>query len=142
MPYFTQSDMTGLVPEGWLTDGMDDAGTGVAEAYDAVYASAENAIHGALAGRYAVPLTIEGNAGLTACVKEIGVCLAVEALYIRRSSVIDEKGLLAKRIARAWAQLDSLAAGTHPLSITVPRANDSAVMIGEDSRAYSESLAA
>jgi hypothetical protein len=142
MPYFEQSDMTGLVPEDWLSDGMDDAGTGTPDAFDAVQASAENAINGALAGRYEVPLTTTGNAGLTACVKEIGVCLAVEALYIRRASVIDEKSLLAKRIARAWSQLDSLAAGTHPLSIAVPRANDSVEIIGEDSRVYSTSLAA
>lgn len=142
MPYFTQDDMTGLVPEDWLSDGMDDAGTGQPDAFAAVQASAVNAINGALAGRYAVPLTTDGNEGLAACVKEIGVCLAVEALYIRRSALIDKDSLVAKRIARAWARLDALAAGTDPLSVTVKRAADSAVIIGEDSRVYSASLAA
>lgn len=142
MPYFTQDDMTGLVPEDWLSDGMDDAGTGQPDAFAAVQASAVNAIDGALSGRYTVPLVTEGNPGLAACVKEIGVCLAVEALYIRRMAPIDKDSLVAKRIARAWARLDALAAGTDPLSVTVKRAADSAVIIGEDSRVYSASLAA
>lgn len=142
MPYFSQSDMTGLVPEDWLSDGMDDAGTGSPDAFTAVQASAVNAINGALAGRYSVPLVTDGNEGLTACVKEIGVCLAVEALYIRRSVAIDKDSLVAKRIARAWARLDALAAGTDPLSVTVKRTNDSAVIIGEESRVASASLAA
>lgn len=142
MPYFSQSDLTGLVPDDWQSDGMDDAGTGSPDAFAAVQASAENAINGALAGRYTVPLVTTGNAGLAACLKEIGVCLAVEALYIRRSAAIDKDSLVAKRIARAWSRLDALAAGTDPLSITVPRANDSAAIISEESRVYSESLAA
>ena len=83
-----------------------------------------------------------GNPGLAACVKEIGVCLAVEALYIRRSAQIDKDSLVAKRIARAWSRLDALAAGTDPLSVAVKPANDSAAIIGEGSRVYSASLAA
>lgn len=142
MAYFLLSDMTSLVPDGWLTDGMDDAGTGEADAFAAVQASAVNAINGALAGRYTVPLVTEGNEGLAAAVKEIGVCLAVEALYIRRSVAIDKDSLLARRITRAWSRLDALAAGTDPLSVSVKRANDSAVIIGEDSRVASASLAA
>lgn len=141
MAYFLQSDMRGLVPEDWLSDGMDDAGTGAPDAFADVQASAVNAIDGALSGRYVVPLVTTGNAGLAAALKEIGVCLAVEALFIRRAASIDEKSLVAKRIARAWKRLDALAAGTDPLSVTVKHANDAAVIIGEDSRVASNSLA-
>ena len=141
MPYFAITDMQGLVPEAWLSDGMDDAGTGHPDAFAAVLASASNAIDANLSARYAVPLDTT-NVGLNAVVKEIGVCIAVETIYIRRQAVIDEKSLLGKRIARAWDRLKALAEGTDPLSTTVKRATDSIVTIEEPSRTSSCSLAA
>lgn len=141
MAYFSITDMQGLVPEGWLSDGMDDDGTGSPDSFPFVLASASNAIDASLSARYSVPLDTT-NVGLNAVVKEIGVCLAVEALYIRRQAAIDEKSLLGKRIARAWDRLRALAEGTDPLSTQIKRAFDSVVMIEEDSRVASPSLAA
>jgi len=141
MAYFSITDMQGLVPPAWLSDGMDDAGTGNPDAFAAVLSSASNAIDASLSARYAVPLDTT-NDGLNAVVKEIGVALAVEALYIRRQSPLDPKGTLALKIKRAYDRLEALANGTDPLSTNVPRAFDSVVTIEEPSRVYSCSLAA
>ena len=111
-------------------------------AFEAVKLTTENAINGALSGRYSVPLTLTGNAGLTACISEIAVCLAVEALYIRRQIEIDPEGRLGKRIERAVQRLKSLANGTDPLSPNIDPVNAPGEVIGEPSRVYSTSIAA
>lgn len=141
MPYFTRAHMTGLVPDEWLVDGTDDASTGDPSALAEVMDGAENAINAELGGRYALPLNLTDPA-LAAVVREIGVCLAVEALFIRRNTAIPEKSLLIIRIKRATDRLHALAAGTDPLSVNVTPAHPPGMIIGEDSRVYSESIAA
>jgi len=138
MSYFEQSDMTGLVPEDWLTDGLTDGDT---SAFAAVHASVKADIDGAIGSRFPLPLNT-GNAALAAQLKSIGVTLAVEALYTRRQIPIDEKSTLFARISRAWKVLDTLRDGTHPLVPSISRGNDSIAVIGEDSRVYSEQVAA
>jgi len=142
MSYLVQSDLEGLVPPAWLTEGLDDAGEGSVTAFESVKLTTENAINGALSGRYSVPLELTGNAGLTACISEIAVCLAVEALYIRRQIALDKDSLLVKRIGRAWSRLDALAKGTDPLSPNIDPVNAPGEVIGEASRVYSASIAA
>lgn len=141
MPYFTRAHMTGLVPDEWLVDGTDDASTGDPSALAEVMDGAENAINAELGGRYALPLNLTDPA-LAAVVREIGVCLAVEALFIRRNTAIPEKSLLIIRIKRATDRLHALAAGTDPLSVNVTPAHPPGMIIGEDSRVYSGSIAA
>lgn len=141
MPYFTRAHMTGLVPDEWLVDGTDDASTGDPSALAEVMDGAENAINAELGGRYALPLNLTDPA-LAAVVREIGVCLATEALFIRRRVAIDEKSLLATRIKRATDRLHALAAGTDPLSVNVTPAHPPGMIIGENSRVYSGSIAA
>lgn len=138
MSYFTQSDMTGLVPDEWLTDGLTEDGE---NNFASVYSSVKADIDGAIGSRFPLPLSTD-NEALAAQLKSIGVTLAVETLYTRRQIVIDKDSPLAKRIERAWKVLDSLRDGTHPLVPGVSRDQDSIEAISEDSRAYSASLAA
>lgn len=142
MSYLVQSDLEGLVPPSWLTEGLDDAGEGTVTAFVAVKQLTERAIDGKLSGRYSVPLTLEGNDGLTACISEIAVCLAVEAIYIRRQIALDPKSLLALRIADARDRLNALAKGTDPLSPNIDPVNAPGEVISEPSRVYSTSIAA
>ena len=142
MSYLVQSDLEGLVPPSWLTEGLDDAGEGSVTAFEAVKQLTERAINGELSGRYTVPLTLEGNTGLRDCISEIAVCLAVEALYIRRQIEIDPEGRLGKRIERAVQRLKALAKGTDPLSPNIDPVNAPGEVIGEVSRVYSTSIAA
>jgi hypothetical protein len=95
MSYFVQNDLIGLVPGEWLIGGLDDSGSGVSEVFDEVHAVAKTAIDGAIGSRFKLPLDT-ANEALAAQLKDIGVTLAVEALYIRRAVQIDEKGPLAK----------------------------------------------
>jgi|GEM_PF-3035592 len=141
MAYFTRQNMTGLVPDNWLVDGTDDAAVGEPSALAEVMAGAENAINAVLGGRYALPLVLTDLA-LAAVVQEIGVCLCAEALYIRRQIGIEKDSLLATRIKRATDRLTALGNGTDPLSVNIKPGNPAGELIGEPSRAYSESLAA
>lgn len=141
MSYFTRQNLTGLVPDNWLVDMTDDASDGQPSALDEVISGAENAINATLGARYKLPLDLS-DAALAAVVQEIGVCFAAEALFIRRNTPIDEKGLLAKRIERAADRLKALGAGTDPLSVNITPANPPGVIISELSRTASNSLAA
>lgn len=141
MPYFTRAHMTGLVPDEWLVDGTDDASDGTPSALAEVMDGAENAINAALGGRYALPLNL-ADVALAAVVREIGVCLATEALFIRRRVPIEDKSLLASRIKRATDRLEKLANGTDALSVNAEPANPPGMIIGEDSRVNSTSIAA
>jgi uncharacterized protein DUF1320 len=141
MPYFTRQNMTGLVPDNWLVDGTDDAAEGTPSALAEVMDGAENAINAGLGGRYALPLNL-ADAALAAVVREIGVCLAAEALFIRRNVGIDKDSLLAGRIKRATARLTALGNGTDPLSVNTTPAHPAGMIIAEDSRVSSSSLPA
>lgn len=141
MPYFTRAHLTGIVPDNYIVDATDDASEGEPSTLEQVIAGAENAINAELGGRYALPLNLS-DAALAATVQEIGVCLAAEALFIRRNAAIDEKGLLFGRIKRAMERLKALGNGTDPLSVNVTPANPPGMIISEDSRVFSTSIAA
>lgn len=141
MAYFVQADMIGLVPNEWIVQATDDSGSGEVESFDEVYAAAAGTIDAAIGPRFGLPLD-ETNAALAAQLKDIGVTLALEALYIRRGAAVDEKSPLAKKIERAYKILDSLRDGTHPLTPTTTRKTDSIEVISEASRVASSSLAA
>lgn len=141
MPYFTRQHMTGLVPDEWLVDATDDASDGQPSALAEVMDGAENAINAVLGARYSLPLNLADPA-LAAVVREIGVCFATEALFIRRNCPLPEKSLLAERIKRASERLLALGNGTDPLSVNVKPGNPPGEIISAPSLTNSTSLAA
>lgn len=137
MAYFSITDLSALIPLAWLTEGLDDAGTGQADAFDALRAMAEAEINGTLAGRYVTPLDTTGNAGLADFLKSLGCLIAAEMVYGRRGTPAEDF-IYAMPLKQARARLKAIADGEQPLGPTAAqeREHDSAAVITERSRVH------
>ncbi|HEY1048228.1 MAG TPA: phage protein Gp36 family protein [Prosthecobacter sp.] len=136
MAYFTQDDLSALIPEGWLTEGLDDDSDGNADAFAKVQRLAEARVNGVLGARYSVPFA-PGNEGLDAFLLDVSAHLAARIVYQRRGML--EKFPFAEDYKTLWERLARIAAGTDPLSPVIEQANDSVAVISEQSRVYSKS---
>lgn len=149
MSYFDQPDLEALIPRPWLVEGLnDDAEATEAEDVEAAAAAGfaklqslvENEVNGVLSARYAVPLSVEGNAGLAAFLKTLCVLIGAEAVFERRGKDMTEGRI--KRLEAARKRLASISKGTDPLSPAVKPTTAPGLVFSEDSRVHSDSLAA
>lgn len=149
MSYFLQADLEALIPRPWLVEGLNDDATATetedveaaaAVGFAKVQALAENEVNGVLGARYAVPLDVSGNTGLAAFLNSLCVLIAVEAVFDRRGRDLTKSRI--EKLKNDRVCLASIAKGTDPLSPAIKPVNTPGVVIGEDSRVYSEGLAA
>lgn len=139
MSYFSQSDLSALVPESWLTEGLDDTGDGTQDAFTKVQTLAEARINGTLSARFATPIDTSGNSGLAAFLLDLGCHLAASIVFKRRGMKAEDFPFK-DDLTRLLDRLDRIAGGSEPLSPVIDRSADSAEIISEDSRAWSASL--
>lgn len=142
MPFFTFDQLTALIPASYLTEGLDDDGNTVEDAFTKVRAAAENRINGMLAARYSIPLTTT-DAGVLAFLADAGCLIAAGMVYGRRGIPADQwpfKGEYSSIMAR----LRAIASGEEalaPASIT-PAAETPSVLISETAGTYHPGLSA
>jgi phage gp36-like protein len=134
MPYFTQEQLSALIPEGWLTDGLDDDNDGSAEMFDGVRSMAEARINSVLGMRYAVPFT-NPSAALAEFLVDIGCHLAAKIVYARRQQA--DKFPYAKELDELWQRLNRIGSGNDPLSPKIEQENEHTAIISETSKVYS-----
>lgn len=133
MAYTTFTALKALVPDGWVTDALDDDSDGNAEKFEDVLAVAELEVNGALGLRYTVPL-----ATVTSFVSSITTYICAEIVYGRRNQ--QEHFPYRDALTVARRQLRDIAAGDLPLSPTKEREKPSVSIISEDSRVHSSHL--
>ncbi len=136
MAYFTQDDLSALIPDGWLTEGLDDDSDGTQDAFAKVQRLAEARVNGVLGQRYAVPFA-PGNAGLDAFLLDVTAHVAARLVYQRRGMM--EKFPFAGELEVLWKRLGRIAEGLDPLSPAIEQVNDTVAIISEPSRVYSTS---
>ncbi|MCW0218224.1 MAG: DUF1320 family protein [Prosthecobacter sp.] len=136
MAYFTQDNLAALIPEGWLTEGLDDDSDGTQDAFAKVQTLAEARVNGVLGQRYPVPFAA-GNAGLDAFLLDVSAHVAARLVYQRRGMLAQFP--FADDYSELWKRLGRIAEGLDPLSPVIEPANDAVAIIGEPSRVYSES---
>lgn len=134
MPYFTQSDLSALIPEDWLTDGLDDDASGSAEAFTAVRGLVEAQINGVLGQRYSVPFD-SPSAALAEFLKSTACFLAAKVVYGRRGMA--DKFPFSDELKDAMKRLNRIGMGDDPLSPSIEQENDHAAIISEPSRVHS-----
>lgn len=134
MSYFTQSDLSALIPEDWLTEGLDDDANASAEAFSAVRSLVEAQINGILGQRYDVPFSAPSTA-LAEFLKAAACYLAAKVVYGRRG--LADKYPFKDETRDAMERLNRIGRGDDPLSPKIEQANDNAVVISEPSRVYS-----
>lgn len=135
MSYFTQAELVAFIPDTFQTEGLDDAGTGTADAFAAVQTEACGEIDGVLGSRYPVPFNTTDLPGLKAFLRSLSLQIAREIIFERRGRELSKSQVT--RIERARTRLNSIAAGDDPLSPGLEPTETAAVIIGEDSRVYS-----
>lgn len=149
MSYFVQADLEALIPRPWLVEGLnddaeattdEDIAAAAAEGFAKVKALAENEVNGVLGSRYAVPLDVSANTGLAAFLKTLCVLIGVEAVFERRGREMLKSRV--EKLKNDRIRLASIAKGTDPLSPSVKPVNTPGLVFSEDSRVYSENVAA
>jgi hypothetical protein len=135
MAYFAQSDIEPLIPPAWLVEGLDDDGDGSQDAFTAVQTAVENLVNGMLALRYEVPITVSGNAGLTAFFTALCSHWAAEMIYARRGQ--QEAFPHAATLKALRDRFDAIVSGREPLNISTERHESAIAVISEDSRIHS-----
>lgn len=133
MAYTTFTKLKALVPDGWVTDALDDDASGDAEKFPDVLAVAEEEVNGVLGLRYAVPLTTP-----TDFVASITLYIMAEIVYGRRQMA--DRFPYADKLAVMRRQLRDIGAGDLPLTPGVERKNSSVSVISEDSRVHSSHI--
>ena len=133
MPYTTLAKVTALVPDGWITAGLDDDADGDAEQFSAVLEVAEQEVNGVLGLRYEVPLET-----VTDFVASITGYICAEIVYGRRN--MQEHFPYKDALAVQRRTLRDIGAGTLPLSPTKERLNSSVSVISADSKVHSANL--
>lgn len=133
MPYTTFTALKALVPDGWVTDALDDDSDGDEEKFEDVLAVAELEVNGALGLRYTVPL-----ATVTPFVASVTTYICAEIVYGRRQQ--QEHFPYKDALAVARRQLRDISAGTLPLSPTKEREKPSVSIISEASRVHSDKI--
>lgn len=140
MSYFVQSDLEAFLPLAWLVEGLDDDNNGVEDAFAKVQSAAENEVNGELGRRYSVPLDVSGAPGLGAFLSNLCCLIAIEIIYTRRGKEMTDARI--NNLAKARERLVRIANGEDALSPVLKAVNPSGVIIGEDSRTFSTSIAA
>ena len=80
--YFDWDDLTGLIPESFAIEALDDNEDGVAEMWEPVREAAEDAVDAYLEGRYPVPVT----GAVPNLVKRAAILFAAAQCYERRNA--------------------------------------------------------
>lgn len=133
MAYFTLTELKALVPDGWVTDALDDDANGSGEQFAEVLAVAEKEVNGILGLRYDVPLSPVPDA-----VSTIALYIAAEIVYGRRGMADRYPYKDATGIHRRT--LRDIGAGTLPLSPTKDRKDASISIISEASKTHSSNI--
>jgi hypothetical protein len=129
MPYFTQDELAALIPEGWLTESLDDDASGDAESFAKVRDSAENAVNAPLSQRYATPVVS------TPLVKRAALLIAAETCYARRAMM--EKFPYAEELADLRKTLHKIGDGEKPLTPVAKPSSSGGAVISQPSRVHS-----
>lgn len=137
MAYVEQTDLEGLIPAEYLSEGLDDTGDENADT-SAVWAqiaqSVQDEIDGRVGGRYAVPFSTPAPAAIKAAAK----ILALWMVYKRRGVSGDSNPWESQ--AQSWLKkLDGIGAGDIPLTPDTVSAKPQGSVIVEDSKSYRES---
>lgn len=79
MPYFTFDELSALIPDGWLTESLDDDASGDADKFSVVEAAARRAVNG--------PMGIEDDTSVavTQFMKQAALIIAASICYGRRN---------------------------------------------------------
>ena len=78
-PYFTFDELSSLIPDGWLTDALDDDGGVDAEKFDVVLAGATTAVQGYLG------IVADSAPAETSFMKRAALLIAAQGCYARRN---------------------------------------------------------
>jgi phage gp36-like protein len=134
MSYVEQSDLKGLIPEEYLTEGLDDDQSGVADTgvWPSVQQAVADDIDGRIGGRFATPLD-----PVPAIVKAAAKAIALMFVY-RRRGVADDQNPWAKD-GKAWQdKLDLIGEGKAPL-VPSEEAADAGEVVNEAARSTESS---
>lgn len=140
MAYFTQEDLTALIPASWLTEALDDDADGSEDAFAAVQQLAEDEVNGELGRLYPVPFDTTGKPGLESFVRALCIHIAAEIVYERRGKELPESR--AKKLAEMRKRLAAIGNGTEKLNPEVERGEDAIEIIGEPSKTWSTQMSA
>lgn len=110
MSYFALSDLTGRIPEKYLTDALDDGQDGTTAAWDAVASSASDAVDGILSTRFSTPFT----APAPRVVALAAITFAAELIYQRRG-IANEQNPFFSQAQDMRLKLARIAMGKEPL---------------------------
>lgn len=139
MSYCVAADIEGLIPPEWLTEALDDAGTGERTALADVLQAADDEIDAKLAGRYALPLDLSNTInGIAAKLRHMARYLAAEIAYGRRG--LHERFPWKEQMKQVRKALDAIEAGDLPLFPTLAPVADEAVAITVANPAHSAKL--
>lgn len=142
MAFFTLDQLTAIIPESYLVEGLDDDGDAVEDAFTKVREAAENRINAMLSARYEIPLPTT-NAGVTAFLADAGCLIAAAMVYSRRGVPADQWPFKGEHSA-VMGRLRAIAKGDEklaPASVT-PAAESASVVISADADSYTSGLSA
>lgn len=134
MPYLLKPDIESDIPPAFLTEALDDAGSGVADPalWDKVEASARDEVDGTLGQRFPVPF----EAPIPPVVRHAMRVLVLERLYLRRG-LSGDSNPWAAQAAKIREKLTRIANGEEPLTPEINRAKPSVTAITEPSKSSS-----
>lgn len=139
MAYFTLDQLSFIIPASRLTEGLDDDGNGVEDAFTKVREAAENRINGMLAARYTVPIPAGAYAGADAFLADVGCLIAAAMIYTRRGIPAEEWPFKGEH-SSAMARLRAIAKGEEKLIPAMPDQKDASVLISAPAGTYSGSI--
>lgn len=140
MPYFTLTDLNALIPAGWVTEALDDDRNGSQDQFATVQALAEGQVNALLGMRYSVPVDTSAANAPVDFLRHASATIAAALCYARRNK--ETLFPYKEELKAVRDQLHEIAAGKLPLFSGQDRALPSAVLIGEDSRVYSQGIGA
>ena len=135
IPYVTQAEMVGRVPDEYLKSatGDTDPDAGDSAIWQQVSDDVDQEINGRLASSYATPLTtIPDN------IRAAAKTIAAYFLFKRRN-VSDEKNPWTELFNYWTKQLDKIGAGTLPLTFDATHGKAPILVISEPARTHSAS---
>lgn len=146
MAYFTLDQLAALIPLSYLTEGLDDSGDGVEDAFTKVREAAEKRINGMLSARYSIASVISAAAadqGVADFLSDAGTLIAAAMVYGRRGVSADQWPFKGEH-SSVMARLRAIAKGDEklaPASVT-PAAESASVLISAPANSYTDGLAA
>jgi phage gp36-like protein len=131
--YVTFEKLSGLIPSGWLTAGLDDDTDPDAEKFDVVAGLADDEVDGVLSLRYPTPVVPTPD-----IVKTISLYIAAAIVYGRRG--MSDKFPYADATDRYRKMLNDIGSGKIPLSPEAQRTRAGVEIIGETNIMHSDRL--